>query len=312
MSWGTFGSGCLLNDLIRYVYSGRNCRVMFVGDKAQLPPIGESVSPALNPSTLSNYGLKVYHTNLDEVVRQKSQSGILYNATAIRRMQSEGKTALLPRIYTKMFPDFVIVKGDALVESIASSYSDAGIDETIIVTRSNKRANIYNMGIRNQVLGQEERLCRGDLLMVVKNNYMVKSDGDSTAAPAFIANGDRCWIAKVRNERSLYGFEFADATLVFPDYNDFELQTNILLDTLCSEAPALTPEQQEKLYNEVMVDYADLPRKADRIAKLRNDRHYNALQVKYAYAITCHKAQGGQWGTRIYRPGIYDGRHGWP
>lgn len=168
------------------------------------------------------------------------------------------------------------------------------------------------MGIRNQVLGQEERLCRGDLLMVVKNNYMVKSDGDSTAAPAFIANGDRCWIAKVRNERSLYGFEFADATLVFPDYNDFELQTNILLDTLCSEAPALTPEQQEKLYNEVMVDYADLPRKADRIAKLRNDRHYNALQVKYAYAITCHKAQGGQWGTRIYRPGIYDGRHGWP
>ena len=194
----------------------------------------------------------------------------------------------LPKIRFSGFPDIVSVPGDELIEALASSYSKVGMDETTVVTRSNKRANIYNQGIRNTVLDREDELCTGDLLMVVKNNYYWRKD-------EFLANGDRAVVRRVRHVHELYGFRFAEVTMTFPDYDDYELTATVLLDTLTSEAPALTREQQEQLYNKVMEDYQDIPLKVDRLKKLKEDRYYNALQVKFAYAATCHKAQGGQW-----------------
>ncbi|MDE6011132.1 MAG: ATP-binding domain-containing protein, partial [Prevotella sp.] len=198
----------------------------------------------------------------------------------------------LPCIHLSGFPDIQVVPGNELIESLASSYSRVGADETMVVTRSNKRSNIYNRGIRNTVLDREDELARGDRLMIVKNNYFWAKGEDS---PTFLANGDYCVVQRVRHIHELYGFRFAEVTLLFPDYDDYELTATVLLDTLTSEAPALLPEQQEQLYTQVMSDYADIPLKADRIKALKSDAHYNALQVKYGYAVTCHKAQGGQW-----------------
>ena len=284
----------LLDDLVRYVYGGRNCRMMLIGDTAQLPPVGEDVAAALNGEVLRCYGLSVYETDLNEVLRQSRQSGILWNATRIREYEDAAQT-LLPRIKIKGFADISIAPGDELIESLASSYSRVGTDETMVVTRSNKRCNIYNQGIRNTVLDREEELSRGDRLMVVKNNYHWSAN---TPLP-FIANGDHCVVQRVRNIRELYGFRFADVTLQFPDYEDLDITATVLLDTLTSEAPALTAEQQNLLYEKVMEDYADIPLKADRMGKLKADPYFNALQVKYGYAVTCHKAQGGQW-AHIY------------
>ncbi len=294
----TFGSGCLLDDLISYVYGGQNCRLLLIGDKAQLPPVGETESPALSGGVLGAYGLTVYEADLSEVLRQSQESGILLNATIVRQMIITDAIAQLPKIRLAGFADVSVVSGDELIEQLSSSYSRVGVDETMVITRSNKRANIYNQGIRNTVLDREEELTRGDQLMIVKNNYSLVSEQpgeDAGQSPAFLANGDRCVVRRVRGERSLYGFRFVDVTLVMPDYNDFELTAPVILDTLTSEAPALTREQQQTLYEQVMADYADLPLKADRLKALRSDRHYNALQVKYGYAVTCHKAQGGQW-----------------
>lgn len=313
----TFGSGCLLDDLVSYVYSGRNCHLLLIGDHAQLPPIGEQESPALQASTLGAYGLTVYEGVLNEVLRQSYDSGILYNATVIRSMITHDELTQLPRVRFNGFADIHMVPGDELVEQLASSYSHVGIDETIVVTRSNKRANIFNRGIRNMVLGREEGLCTGDMLMIVKNNYFwtektrkeeqqTRNEGRQETAKAtngqdsptnleFIANGDRAEVRRVRNTRTLYGLRFADLTLRFPDYNDYELTATALLDTLDSEAPALPREQSELLLNAVMEDYADIPLKRDRLKQTRLDAHYNALQTKFAYAVTCHKAQGGQW-----------------
>ena len=294
-----FGTGRLLDDLVRFVYSGRNCRLLLIGDKAQLPPVGETESPALQQSALQGYGLKVYACDLDEVLRQSQESGILYNATVIRQMIAHDELTQLPRIRFHGFADIRIVPGDELIESLASSYSRVGIDETMVVTRSNKRANIYNIGIRNTILGREEELTTGDQLMIVKNHYgnsySSASDEKQNGTPSFLANGDRAVVQRVRNVRSLYGFRFADVWLQFPDYENYDLQSTVILDTLQAEAPALAREQQEQLFNAVMEDYADIPTKPDRIARMRQDAYYNALQVKYAYAVTCHKAQGGQW-----------------
>ena len=298
-----FSSSSLLDDLIRYVYSGHNCRMLLIGDTAQLPPVGEEEAPALMSDVLRGYGLKVYECNLNEVLRQSQKSGILYNATLIRQMITHDDLTQLPRIRVQGFPDVVVVPGDELIESLASSYSRVGVDDTIVVTRSNKRANVYNEGIRRTVLDREDELCRGDQLMIVKNNYRSlpsvtaeesPSDGDISGL-SFLANGDRCVVQRVRNLRELYGFRFADVTLQLPDYNDYELTTVALLSTLTTEAPALTREQQEQLYTSVLADYADIPYKADRMKKLKTDPYYNALQVKFGYAVTCHKAQGGQW-----------------
>ena len=343
-----FGSGNLLSDLVQYVYNGQNCRMILVGDCAQLPPVGEEEAPALHAEVLEAMGLKVYECDLREVLRQSQDSGILANATYIRSLtpgpsprrgeillQSDsrlidsnmGESRLnsslsprrgeillqsdsgldfsefscdnllkvgLPRIRFKGFTDIVMVPGDELVERISSSYADVGMDETMVVTRSNKRANVYNQGIRATVLDREDELCTGDLLMVVKNKYLDKPQGDHGQL-AFIANGDCVKVQRVRNIRELFGFRFADVWLQFPDYDDFEMQQTVVLDTLTTEAPALTHEQQEQLYEAVMEDYADIPLKRDRMAKLKQDEYFNALQIKYAYALTCHKAQGGQW-----------------
>lgn len=293
----TFGSGRLLDDLVQYVYSsGANCRLLLIGDKAQLPPIGEEESPALRSDMLKSYGLEVYECDLNEVLRQSQHSGILWNATAIREMITRNTATQLPKIKLKGFADISIVLGNELIESLASSYSVVGIDETMVITRSNKRANIFNQGIRNTILGREEELTTGDLVMVVKNKYLEK---DRSTDISFIANGDHAVIRRVRNIRELYGFRFADASLEFPDYNNTELDTVVVLDTLTTEAPALTREQNDKLFQSVMEDYADVPRKADRMKQLREDAYFNAMQIKFGYAVTCHKAQGGQW-AHIY------------
>ena len=291
----TFGSGCLLDDLIQFVYNERNCRMLLIGDKAQLPPVGEAESPALRTDVLAAYGLKVYECDLNEVLRQSQDSGILYNATIIRQMITHDQATALPKIRFKGFADISIVPGDELIESLSTSYAEVGIDETMVITRSNKRANIFNQGIRNMVLGREEELTTGDMLMVVKNKYKEKQ----AEGLSFIANGDRAIVRSVRNVRELYGFRFADVTLLFLDYDNTEEDMIVILDTLTTEAPALTHEQNEQLFQQVLADYADVPLKSDRMKKIREDDYYNALQVKFGYAITCHKAQGGQW-AHIY------------
>ena len=286
-----FGSGFLLDDLMQFVYNGQNCRMMLIGDKAQLPPVGEEESPALMADVLRGYGMKVYECDLNQVLRQSEESGILWNATRIRQMVTHDEMTQLPLIRFQDFADICIVPGAELVESLASSYSRVGLDETMVITRSNKRANIYNQGIRNQVLDREDELCRGDQLMIVKNNYFWT---EGSKIP-FIANGDVAVVQRCRHVHQLYGFRFAEVTMQFPDYDDYELTAIVMLDTITSEAPALTHEQQEQLFNAVLEDYMDIPHKPDRIKKLKSDRYYNALQIKYAYAVTCHKAQGGQW-----------------
>ena len=291
----TFGSGYLLDDLIQFVYNERNCRMLLIGDKAQLPPVGEAESPALRADVLAAYGLKVYECDLNKVLRQSQDSGILYNATIIRQMITHDQATVLPKIRLKGFADISIVPGDELIESLSTSYAEVGIDETMVITRSNKRANIFNQGIRNMVLGREEELTTGDMLMVVKNKYKEKQ----AEGLSFIANGDRAIVRSVRNVRELYGFRFADVTLSFPDYDNTEEDVIVILDTLTTEAPALTHEQNEQLFQQVLADYADVPLKSDRMKKIREDDYYNALQVKFGYAITCHKAQGGQW-AHIY------------
>ena len=301
-----FGSGCLLDDLVHFVYQGRNDRLMLIGDKAQLPPVGEEESPALNAAMLQGYGLTVYECDLNEVLRQSEQSGILYNATMIRQMITHDDITQLPKIRFTGFSDIRQMPGAELIEALADSYHHVGLDDTIVVTRSNKRANIFNQGIRNMVLDREEELSQGDILMIVKNNYywmeeerkkIKEKDNQvpSNDIPAFLANGDRAKVLKVRRRIDLYGFRFATLLLQFPDYGNYELEATVLLDTLTSEAPALTHEQQEQLFHQIEEDYQDIPLKADRMKAIRQDQFYNALQVKFAYAGTCHKAQGGQW-----------------
>lgn len=311
LSGAMFGTGRLLDDLIQYVYSGQGCRLLLVGDTAQLPPIGEEESPALSKNALCGYGLNVTDMELTQVLRQANDSGILWNATQLRRMMSEGMMMEFPRLRATGFADVVSITGGELLEALEDSYSRYGTDDTIVVTRSNKRANIYNGGIRGRVLDLEEEICSGDRLMVAKNNYFwiqanQKNDAqddsaDETSKPNrqrkaenFIANGDMTVVRRIRNHRSFYGFRFADATLRLPDYDNLELDVTLLLDTLQSEAPALTREQQEQLFQAVWEDYPDL-NKRERIQKIKEDVYFNALQVKYAYAVTCHKAQGGQW-----------------
>ena len=305
-----FGSGRLLDDLIEFVYSGRNCRMMLIGDRAQLPPVGEEESPALQAEVLRCYGLDVHEADLSNVLRQAEESGILWNATMIRSMITHDELTQLPRLRLRGFADIAIVPGDELIETLATSYSRAGMDETMVITRNNKRANIYNRGIRATVLDREEELSTGDMLMVVKNKYFdslneerrVKSEEVAAAVPSslkFIANGDRARVYRVRNIHEMHGFRFAEVTLQFPDYDNLEMTQTVILDTLTTDAPALTREQNEQLFNAVEADYADIPRKADRMRSMKQDKYYSALQVKFAYAVTCHKAQGGQW-AHIY------------
>lgn len=292
LSGALFGTGRLLDDLIQYVYSGDGCRLLLMGDTAQLPPVGEELSPALSPEALRGYGLEVTEATLTQVVRQAEESGILWNATRLRCLITEERFFSLPKVRVSGFADIRPLPGNELIDALEECYRRDGEDETIIVCRSNKRANIYNRGIRTQILWREEELETGDRLMVAKNNYFWT---DKEKEMEFIANGETVIVKRVRRTRELYGFRFADVLLSFPDQRDFELEATVLLDTLHSDAPALPRTDAERLFNALMEDYADIPLKRDRLKKLKSDPYYNALQVKYAYAVTCHKAQGGQW-----------------
>lgn len=263
-----------------------------VGDTAQLPPVGEEESPALMKEVLQGYGLLPTECVLTQVVRQMNDSGILYNATLLRRYVTEDFGFDLPRIRVGNFPDIRILPGSELIETINDCYDKVGMDETMIICRSNKRANLYNNGIRNTILFREDELNTGELLMVAKNNYFWGKDCKEVD---FIANGDIAVVRRVRRVREMYGCRFADVVLEFPDYDNLELEVKILLDTLHSDAPSFPKEQNDKLFYTILEDYADLPTKRERMKKMKEDPYYNALQVKYAYAVTCHKAQGGQW-----------------
>lgn len=294
--------GGVIDDLVTYVYSGRNCRMMLIGDTAQLPPVGEEEAPALMPYTLECYGLQVHECDISQVVRQQQESGILWNATVIRHLITHDDVTELPKIRFNGFADIVVLPGNELIESLEDSYHRIGVDDTIIVTRSNKTAVIYNNGVRARVLDQEELLSSGDRIMVVKNHYFDEEGVGSVKSEmpfSFIANGDVAVVRKIRRTRELYGFTFADLTLQFPDYDDYEMDMTAMLDALQTDVPSLTTEQQKRLFENVMEDYSHIPHKADRMKAMRNDIYYNALQVKYAYAITCHKAQGGQW-SHVY------------
>ena len=292
LSGAMFGTGRLLDDLVQFVYSGQGCRLLLMGDTAQLPPVGEELSPALYADALRGYGLEVVETDLTQVVRQEQQSGILWNATALRRLIAEEEWGVLPKIRISGFPDVKLLPGNELIDALSACYDRDGTDETIVVCRSNKRANIYNNGIRAQILWREEELESGDLLMVAKNHY---SWTEKEKNLDFIANGETAVVRRVRRTAEMYGFRFADVLLSFPNWQDAELEVRLLLDTLHSDAPALSREESERLFQTVLEDYVDIPLKRDRMKKMKADPYYNALQVKYAYAVTCHKAQGGQW-----------------
>ena len=296
----------LLEDLVDYVYDGNHCRLMLIGDTAQLPPVGQSESPALDERFLAaSFSLNLISCELTEVVRQQQLSGILGNATALRSqiaLLSPGEAAQLPLFDVGGATDVVPLSGEDLMETLFREYGSYALEDVVVVTRSNKRANLFNQGIRNSVLFREEEVSAGDYLMVVKNNYFWL-DEESTIG--FIANGDIVEVLSVRNVQELYGFRFADATVRFVDYPDEEPRDcKLMLSTLYSESPSLTHEESERLFNTVMEDYAELPHKADRLRELRQNPYYNALQVKFAYALTCHKTQGGQWRTVIVDQGF--------
>ena len=289
---GVFGSGNLLQDLVRFVRSGVDCRLILAGDATQLPPVGLEESPALSREYMEGFG-GVRFATLTTVVRQAAHSGILSNATRLRMLLDSMDEPLgLPDLglSLKGFPDIRRLSGGELLETLADAYDKYGSDEVAVLCRSNKRAVRYNAGIRAQVLYREEKLCRGDRLMVVKNNYRDDIEGTD-----YIANGDMVVLERIRNYEERYGLHFADATLSFPDYGGQEITTKVILDTLDSESPALSREQSQALWEGVSADYAHITVKRKRYEAVRSDPFYSALQLKYAHAITCHKAQGGQW-----------------
>ncbi len=293
----------LLDDMVSYVKEGSHCRLMLIGDTAQLPPVGSPISPALDCEYLQTaYGLDIHSCELTEVVRQAEKSGILHNSTLIRKQIANDDIVLMPLFELDGYGDISRINGAVLEEILNQEYSDKGSEEVVLICRTNKRANIFNNEIRNRILFRDDQLCTGDYLMVVKNNYFWSNEESGIG---FIANGDIAEILRLRNFEELYGFRFATATLRFIDYPEApEIECKILLDTLYSESPSLTADESRRLYEQVALDYADLPTKGDRLKAIRNDPYYNALQVKFAYALTCHKTQGGQWDTAIIDQGF--------
>ena len=288
-----FGSGRLLEDLLEYVYSGENCRLILVGDTAQLPPVGLNISPALEAKVLENHGFGVKEYELKEVVRQAEDSGILFNATQIRnRIGSETENSGFFPIDIRRFEDVIKISGGDLIETISTCYDKYGLYETTVVTRSNKRANLYNKGIRGSILFRENEIEQGDLLMMVKNNYFWVSEDIGLD---FIANGDIAEVERIYGYEELYGFRFANVNLRFIDYENVEVDCKIFLDTLSIETASFTPEKNRELYREVAADYPEIRNKRELWKKIKENPYFNALQVKFAYALTCHKAQGGQW-----------------
>ena len=280
----------LLESLFEYVFSGTNCKLIFVGDTAQLPPVGTDKSAALDPKYLKqNFHLTVHAHELTDVARQRAQSGILHNATKLRESLL-GEKFVLPKL--EITKDVVNLTGDELEDALNNAYSKYGEDDVIIVTRSNKRANLFNQNVRNRIRLFEEDLCTGDKLMVVKNNYFWLGDAKDAG---FIANGDMAEIKRIGKREMLYGFNFTDCSLKLVDHDSDEIDVKIITDSLFSDAPSLTPEQQQLFFNEVMLDCEDLTEKWKKMLYLKKSPFFNALQVKFSYAVTCHKAQGGQW-----------------
>lgn len=286
-----FGTGRLLDDLIEFVYSGNNCKLLFLGDTAQLPPVKQNISPAMDAYVLQTFGLDVLESTLTEIMRQSEESGILYNATLLRNALSEGTTRLYPQLVLKDFTDVERISGNDMIEEISSCYSRDGVEETIVISRANKSVNIFNNGIRNSVLYREQELSNGDLLMVTKNNYFWLKE---EAKVDFIANGEFVEVLRIRSQREMYGIRFCDAILFHKNY-DLEFDAIINLDALHSENTGDAYKQSNMLYNALMEEYSHIGSKRDRYKQIKNNPYFNALQVKYGYAVTCHKAQGGEW-----------------
>jgi len=295
----TFGSGRLLDDLIQFVYGGEGCSLLLLGDTAQLPPVLQPHSPALEPDKLLGYGLNLQQFTLTHVVRQALESGILHNATLLRQQLIEEKTDKFPHFELEGFSDICKLDGTELLDEIQRSYDGVGVEDTIVVTRSNKRANIYNNGIRARVMMKEDELSSGDLLMITRNNYFWNKPYKEID---FIANGDILQVTRVRKYYEIYGFRFVDLSLRSLDY-DWEIDARIWLDALQSESPAAMNEMTNKLFQAVAEDYPEITTKKLLYKKILENEFYNALQVKFAYAVTCHKAQGGQWKKVFIDPG---------
>jgi len=302
-----YQNGSLLDDLISYVYSGTNCKMILLGDTAQLPPVNLDVSPALDTQTLaSHYDKEIFSIELDEVMRQEENSGILFNATELRELLKDDFFTEF-KFDVKHFKDIVrLSDGYDIQDAIDSAYSNYSIEDTAFIVRSNKRANAYNQQIRTKILDKESELSTGDYLMVVKNNYFWLKDADEAG---FIANGDIIEVLEMFGIQELYGFKFAKVKIRMVDYpNQKPFETVLLLDTITSESPSLTYEESNRLYQEVMLDYEDERTQYKKFIKVKENEYFNALQVKFSYAITCHKSQGGQWNTVfIEQPYLPDG-----
>lgn len=291
-----YANGSLLDDLIFYVYSGTNCKLLLLGDTAQLPPVNKDDSPALNTDLLRlHYDMEVQSIELDEVMRQEEKSGILYNATALRELLEEHFFEEF-QFNIRPFRDIIrLVDGYEIQDAIQSAYSNYSIEDTAFIVRSNKRANAYNQQIRSKILDKDNALAAGDFLMVVKNNYFWLKEQDNAG---FIANGDIIEVLEIFGFINLYSFQFAKVKIRMVDYPDQKpFETILLLDTINSESPSLTYEESNRLYQEVFADYQDENAQYKKVKKVKENEYFNALQVKFSYAITCHKSQGGQWNT---------------
>jgi exodeoxyribonuclease V len=297
-----FGSGRLLDDLIEYVYSGVDCKLILVGDTAQLPPVGSIVSPALDEKTLGLYGFGLISCELKRVVRQSETSGVLMNATRIRLQVAENDLTH-PAIDCINFNDTIKIKGDELIDEISAAYGTCGMEGTIIVVNSNKQANRYNEGIRNRIFFREEEISTGDMVMVVKNNYSLIDEGEDGVG--FIANGDIAEVRKIKRFEEKFGFHFADMVLKFPDYN-LEVDAKVMIDVLHLDTPALPSDKNKELYQNVLQDYLYLKTRKKQFDAVKKDPYFNALQIKFAYAVTCHKAQGGQWERVFIDQGMFN------
>jgi exodeoxyribonuclease-5 len=296
-----FGSGKLLDDLIEYVYSGTDCKLIIAGDTAQLPPVGSVLSPALDPDSLREYGFGLISSELKQVVRQSEDSGVLMNATSVRLQIAEHEL-VHPSLDCENFKDIKRISGEDLIEEISASYGTCGLEGTIIVVNSNKQANRYNQGIRNRIFFRDEEISAGDMVMVVKNNYFLTEEGED---PGFIANGDIAEVKRIRKYEEKFGFRFADMLLKFTDY-DLEIESKVMLDVLQLDTPSLPPDKGRELFQNVLSDYLYLKTRRKQIEAVRNDRYFNALQVKFSYAVTCHKAQGGQWQRVFIDQGMFN------
>jgi exodeoxyribonuclease-5 len=297
-----FGSGKLLDDLIEYVYSGIDCKLIIVGDTAQLPPVGSIVSPALDSESLSGYGFGLISCELKQVVRQSQTSGVLMNATRVRLQVAENNL-LHPTLDCINYKDIIRITGDELIDEISTAYGLCGMEGTIIVVNSNKQANRYNQGIRNRIFFREEEISTGDMVMVVKNNYSLIDENDEGAR--FIANGDIAEVKRIRKYEDRYGFRFADMVLKFPDY-DMEIESKVMMDVLHLDTPALPSDKNKELFQNILADYVSIKTRKKQFESVKKNPYFNALQIKFAYAVTCHKAQGGQWERVFIDQGMFN------